>query len=75
MISNVRRSSQIPVLGCIRFDWWIVPVNCNPTDFRSIGLQRGCCSTDFHIGRFTMSVRSDRFEIGFKYYHARLDRV
>jgi len=34
IISNVRRSSRIPVQGCIRFDRQIVPAHCNLTDFQ-----------------------------------------
>jgi len=60
-ISDVRRSSRIPVQGCIRFDRKILPARCNPTDF--------------HIDRVTTSARSDRFRIGFKYRQTRLDRV
>ena len=45
-ISDVCRSSQIPVQRCIRFDRQILPAHCNPTDFQ--------------IGQVITSVWSDR---------------
>ena len=71
MISNVRRSSQIPVQWCIRFDRQILLAHCNSTGFRSIGLQRQFDPTGSGSGLNIVKPNST----GFKYYPVRLDRL
>ena len=70
-ISDVHRSSQISVQGCIRFDRQILPAHCNLTGFKSIGLQRQPDLTGSGSGLNIVK----RDSTGFKYYPVRLDRL